>query len=242
MADAHYENPRLAQVYDVLDPDRSDLEAYAALVGEFHARSVLDVGCGTGTFACLLARRDVVVVGLDPAAASLEVARLKPGADRVRWILGDTGTMPPLQVDVATMTGNVAQVFVEDHDWSATLEAIGQALRPGGRLVFESRVPEDRAWSRWTAEESRTRAEIPGLGAVDSWVEVTGVQEPLVSFCSTFVFESDGAVFTSNSTLRFRTKDELTNSLSKAGFTVREVRDAPDRPGRELVFIAQRPE
>ncbi len=242
MADAHYENPRLAQVYDALDPHRSDLEAYVALVGEFHSHRVLDVGCGTGTFACLLARRDVVVVGLDPAAASLEVARLKPGADRVRWILGVMGTMPPLQVDVATMTGNVAQVFVEDHDWSATLEAIGQALRPGGRLVFESRVPEDRAWRRWTAEESHTRAEIPGVGPVDSWVEVTGVQEPLVSFCSTFVFERDGAVLTSNSTLRFRTKDELTNCLSKAGFTVREVRDAPDRPGREFVFIAQRPE
>ena len=65
-------------------------------------------------------------------------------ADRVRWILGDMGTMPPLQVDVATMTGNVAQVFVEDHDWSATLEAI-PARRCG---------PEDASSSR--AECPRT--------------------------------------------------------------------------------------
>jgi SAM-dependent methyltransferase len=242
VADAHYEDLRLAQIYDLLDPDRLDLAVYAALVDELDARVVLDVGCGTGTFACLLAQRGLVVVGLDPAAASLDVARTKPGADRVRWIHGDTRTMPPLQVGAATMTGNVAQVFVTDDDLAATLTAIRQALRPGGHLVFESRIPEDRAWRRWTSEESRTRVEISGVGTVDSWVEVTDVQGPLVSFRSTFVFESDGAVLTSDSTLKFRTREELTASLSEAHLAVREVRDAPDRPGREFVFIAQRPE
>jgi ubiquinone/menaquinone biosynthesis C-methylase UbiE len=55
MADAIFEEPRLAEIYDPLDPDRSDLDAYAAMAGEFGAESVLDVGCGTGTLACLLA-------------------------------------------------------------------------------------------------------------------------------------------------------------------------------------------
>lgn len=242
MADAHYENLRLAQVYDPLDLDRSDLDAYVALVDELDARAVLDVGCGTGTFACLLARRGLVVVGLDPAAGSLDVARTKPGADLVRWIHGDTSAMPPLKVDVATMTGNVAQVFVTDDDWVATLRAVRKALRPGGHLIFESRVPEDQAWCRWTPEDSHTRADISGVGAVDSWVETIDVQGPLVSFRSMFVFDSDGAVLTSDSTLRFRTREELTASLAEADLTLREIRDAPDRPGREFVFIAQRPE
>jgi hypothetical protein len=148
--------------------------------------------------------------------------------------------MPPLQVDIATMTGNVAQVFVTDDDWMMTLRAISQALKPGGWLVFESRMPKDRAWRRWTPRESHTRADIKDVGIVDSWVEVTDVQGPLVSFRSTFVFESDGAVLTSDSTLRFRTGEELANSLSEASLTVHEVRDAPDRPGREFVFIACR--
>jgi hypothetical protein len=55
VADAHFEVPRLAEIYDPLDPDRSDLDAYAPLAGEFGARTVLDIGCGTGTLACLLA-------------------------------------------------------------------------------------------------------------------------------------------------------------------------------------------
>jgi SAM-dependent methyltransferase len=240
VADAHYEDPRLAGIYDSLDPDRSDLDVYAALMDELGARSVLDIGSGTGTFACQLAQRGLVVVGLDPAAASLEVARTKPGGNRVRWVHGTAIAIPPIQVDVATMTGNVAQVFVADGDWMEALKAINHVLRTGGWLVFESRVPEDQAWRSWTPSESRIRAEIQDVGIVDSWVEVTDVQGPLVSFRSTFVFESDGAVLTSDSTLRFRTREELAESLTKADFAVQEVRDAPDRPGREFVFIAQR--
>jgi hypothetical protein len=43
VADAHFEVPRLAEIYDPLDPDRSDLDAYATLAGEFGARTVLDI-------------------------------------------------------------------------------------------------------------------------------------------------------------------------------------------------------
>jgi hypothetical protein len=51
---------------------------------------------------------------------------------------------------------------------------------------------------------------------------------------------SDGAVLTSDSTLRFRSRVEVEESLVDAGFVVDEVRDAPDRPGREFVFVARR--
>ena len=51
------------------------------MVDELAARSVLDVGCGTGTFACLLAQRGIDVIGVDPAGASLDIARRKPYAD-----------------------------------------------------------------------------------------------------------------------------------------------------------------
>ncbi len=44
------------------------------------------------------------------------------------------------------MTGHVAQVFLSDEAWTATLTAIYDALRPGGRLAFETRNPGDRAW------------------------------------------------------------------------------------------------
>jgi SAM-dependent methyltransferase len=240
--DAAFADPRLARTYDPLDPDRSDLDVYAAMVVEFGARRVLDVGCGTGTFACLLALRGVTVTAVDPAAASLDVARGKPGADRVRWILGDATSLPPLQVDMATMTANVAQVFVSDKDLTDTLRGIRATLRPGGRLVFETRDPARKAWLEWDREHTDTTADIPGEGMVRSWCDLISVQDgpssPLVSFRWTTEFASDGAVVVSDSTLRFRNRTEIQAALRATGFHLDEVRDAPDRPGRELVFVA----
>ena len=237
MPDQIFANSRLANIYDNFDGDRRDLDHYVAMVDEFGARSVLDVGCGTGVFACALAVKGIDVIGVDPAAASLDVARRKPGADRVRWILGDATTVGALGVDLVTMTGNVAQVFVHDDDWLANLADIRAALRPTGRLVFEVRDPARRDWENWTAESSFTRADVAGVGRVETWVELTDVSLPLVSFRHTYRFEA-GAILTSDSTLRFRERDEIVASLVRSRFSVLDVRDAPDRPGKELVFVA----
>jgi SAM-dependent methyltransferase len=238
MADAVFAEPRLAAIYDAMDSDRSDLAAYLALTEAFGARSLLDIGCGTGTFACLLAARGVEVTGIDPAPASLEVARRKPFADRVQWLAGIASDLLPLQMDLATMTGNVAQVFLRDDELTSTFEAAHAALNPGGRLVFEVRDPDQEAWRRWNRAETYRRIDTPAAGWVETWQDVTAVDLPFVTFLTTFVFESDGAVVTSESTLRFRSRVEITDALRQARFTVEDVRDAPDRPGLEFVFIA----
>jgi hypothetical protein len=137
---------------------------------------------------------------------------------------------------MATMTGNMAQVFLTDEDWTATLGAARNAVRPGGLLVFETRDPARHAWREWTGEHRKV--ELPQVGAVETWGDLVEVDMPFVSFRTTFVFASDGAVFTSDSTLRFRERAEVTESLYTTGFVVRDVRDAPDRPGLEFVFIA----
>ena len=233
VADPCFETPRLAALYDPLDPDRADLLAYLGLAGEFCARSVLDIGCGTGTLACVLATLGLEVTGLDPAAASLDIARAKPGGDRVRWVHGDVTALPPLQVDLAVMTGNVAQVFTTDEGWAATLAGIHAALRPGGHLVFETRRPEVRAWETWDGRRGTT-------DELEWWYELLEVAEPLVRFRWSFRFVADGETITSDSTLRFRGREEVEESLVTAGFAPPQVREAPDRPGLEMVFVAQR--
>jgi len=77
VADEIFEHPRLVAIYDALDSDRSDLAVYVNIADELSAQSVLDIGCGTGTFALLLADRGVEVTGVDPAAGSLRIARAK---------------------------------------------------------------------------------------------------------------------------------------------------------------------
>lgn len=64
---------------------------------------------------------------------------------------------------------------------------------------------------------------------------------PLVTFRWTYVFAVDGQTLTSDSTVRFRGREEVGKDLVAHGYVVEDVRDAPDRPGRELVFLARRP-
>ncbi len=241
MPDAQFADPRLAAVYDALDPDRGDLDAYLTMAQAFDARTVVDVGCGTGTLAVLLAARGFEVVGVDPAAASLAVARAKPFADAVRWIHGVAADLPDLSADLVVMTANVAQAVVEPADWTATLAAAARVLRPGGRLVFETRDPAAEGWREWNPLWSRAFANVPGVGPVESFTELTTVELPLVSFTTTFRFGADGSELTSDSTLRFRSRAEVEENLVAQGFVVDDVRDAPDRPGREFVFVARRP-
>ncbi|MBV1853017.1 class I SAM-dependent methyltransferase [Catellatospora tritici] len=239
MPDEIFAHPRLARVYDAFDGDRADLDAYVLLAGEVGARHVLDLGCGTGALAVLLAARGLRVSAADPAAASLAVARTKPGAELVTWHHGDATTLPDLGADLAVMTGNVAQVFLSDDDWHATLRGLRGALRAGGHLAFETRRPQYRAWEQWAAEQGTTVREVPGIGVVEQRFELVEVALPHVSFRHVYRF-SDGETVVSDSTLRFRSRDEIERSLAACGFSVREVRQAPDRPGREYVFLARR--
>jgi SAM-dependent methyltransferase len=62
VGDAVFEDPRLVRVDDAIEGDRADLETYVEVVAELVARSVLDIGCGTGTFARPLASRGIDLV------------------------------------------------------------------------------------------------------------------------------------------------------------------------------------
>ena len=91
-----YADPRLAALYDALNPADASTAFHLSLPGAPPAR-ILDVGCGTGLLACEFAARGYDVTGVDPAAAMLATARARPGGDRVRWIQAsaaglDTGT------------------------------------------------------------------------------------------------------------------------------------------------------
>ncbi len=231
--------PELVRLYDPLDSDRQDLDPYLALLEELGARSVLDVGCGTGTFALLMADRGFEVTGLDPAEASLAVARSKPGSERIRWFLGDAAAPLQTSVDAVTMTGNVAQLFITDDEWMSALRASHNVLRPGGHLIFETRDPVAEAWLGWHRDATQRTATVEGIGQVVCWEEVTVVDWPTVTFQTTFVLPG-ASVVTSTSTLRFRSREELFATLNQANFRTTEVREAPDRPGLELVFIAER--
>lgn len=219
--DAHYTDPLLVSLYDAENSGRDDTDFYLRLAAQLEARTVVDIGCGTGVLAVDLARDGRAVVGVDPAGAMLDVARARPDGDLVTWVEGTADDLvefvPRGSVDLVVMTGHVAQVFLTDDDWAQVLEAAARLLGPGGHLAFETRDPAAAAWERWTPELTHERVVTDDGSTSTSWVEVTSVDGGLVTFDGHTVLE-DGVDRVSTSTLRFRDQREVLDSVERAGF------------------------
>ncbi len=240
----HYVDPRLVALYDIENSCGADTDFYQGLAAELDAHRILDLGCGTGLLTRELATPGRQVVGVDPAPAMLAVARRQPGAKRVRWVEGDARALETHEADLLVMTGNVAQVFLDDADWRTTLAAIHAALRPGGYLAFESRNPDDRAWERWNRAATYEQFDSPN-GPMESWLELVRVGDGRVSFEGHNIFLSTGEVVVAKSELRFRSLEDLTDTLTHAGFTVEHVYgDWKKGPllsnSRVMIFVARR--
>ncbi|HEX6844485.1 MAG TPA: methyltransferase domain-containing protein [Actinomycetota bacterium] len=218
MPDAIFDDPRLAAVYDTVNPSTPDEDFYLALAGSEPIR-VLDVGCGTGRLACRFAAAGHHVTGVDPALGMLGVARARPDGEGIRWVHAEGQRFDlPERFDLAVMNGHVFQVFLTDDEVRAVLGNIRRHLDPGGRVGFETRNPAVREWEEWTPRETLEVVPVEGVGAVEVRYEVVDVRGDLVTFLTHHRFP-DGEVFASPSTLRFWSRREVADHLADAGFT-----------------------
>ena len=159
-----YDDLEDARLYDAQNPWGPAEEFYLSLV--MSAGDVLDVGCGTGTLL-KRARRDGHrgrLVGLDPGAGMLAVAREEPG---IEWV---QGVLVPgayeAEFDLVTMTGHAFQELRTEEDIRAVLRGMRDAVRPGGRVAFETRNPLVRPWESWPGQVAEY--EFAGVGTYGS--------------------------------------------------------------------------
>jgi SAM-dependent methyltransferase len=136
---------RIAEYYDILHEDVDYaaectlLEKVVAGVLRRQPATLLDLGCGTGSHAVILADRGYRVTGIDASAAMLRVARAKvrgrrnPSfvrADMRRFDLGRTFDA------IVCMDGAYTHLLTE-RDLLAHLRTVRRHLSPGGVYVFE---------------------------------------------------------------------------------------------------------
>lgn len=179
--DARTGYDRWAPVYDDADPStRLEEPVVRALCGPVRGRRALDLGCGTGRYARLLAAGGARVVGLDLSWGMLRRARSTGGTTPARWIQGSAETLP----FAAGVFDVVVSGLVLDHlpDPRPCMREVARVLRPGGVVVLSAVHPD---LQRRTGPAVRFRAEgrrwrIPGFvhppGEVAATMERMGLE------------------------------------------------------------------
>jgi SAM-dependent methyltransferase len=131
-----------AAAYDDLYQDKNYLaecdliEHIFQLYGQGTIRRVLDLGCGTGGHAVLLADRGYEVVGIDRSPDMLERARARGSS--ARFELGEIGNVDLDETfDAALMMFAVLGYQVGNADVQAALSTARRHLRPSGLFLCD---------------------------------------------------------------------------------------------------------
>ena len=146
--DGHFDE-RIAARYDAASADMFEravvdpvVDVLAGLAGSGRA---LELGIGTGRIALPLARRGVLVHGIDVSTAMVARLRAKPGGDAVGVTIGDlASTRVDGSFDVVYLVFNTIMNVTAQAQQVACFRNAAAHLAPGGHFVVEVIVPDLR--------------------------------------------------------------------------------------------------
>ena len=149
---------RLAPFYDALvrslaffiGGEHHLRERVVTLAGLRRGDYVLDVGCGTGTMATMMAQRvgtEGQVVGIDLSPRMIEIAKRKGQMVQLIFLQANAEDIPYPDNYFHTVTITFALHEMPRAARYNTLNEIHRVLKPGGRLVVVDYY-EPRSWSR----------------------------------------------------------------------------------------------
>jgi len=176
-----------AQYYDLLYRDK-DYAAEAAYVDSLirhqlpHARTLLNMGCGTGRHDQEFARSGYQVTGIDLSAEMIAIANQRAAnnssltflqADIRNAALGKT-------FDVVVSLFHVMSYQVNNHDLAAAISTAANHLQPGGLFIFDcwygpgvlTDPPVTRIKQMANQHINVTRTAQPFLNDYENWVDV----------------------------------------------------------------------
>ena len=145
--DAYHE---LAQSYDRLTND-VDYEATVDFYFEIlrreklQPRTAVDLACGTGSVALLLAKRGLQVTAVDMSWEMLTVAQQKAAEANVfpQFVCQKLQQLKlPKGVDLAVCALDSMDYILDPADCKETICRVYKALNPGGCFIFDVNTPE----------------------------------------------------------------------------------------------------
>jgi len=194
---------------------------------------VLELGCGTGRVSLPLASAGIDLVGIDRSAPMLAHARqrITKSRDRqlaraLRLVRGDIRALPFTAGSFAMVLApyGVLQSLLAERDLAATLDAVGQAVAPGGTFGIDL-VPDVPNWREY---DNRVQLR----GSAGAGVHLTLIesvrQNPrrrLTTFTQRYVERRGRDTTEHQFALTFRTLSvrQMVRRVERAGFAVESI-------------------
>jgi SAM-dependent methyltransferase len=203
---------------------------------------ILDLGCGTGSAARLLAARGYDVIGLDSSAEMLSIAKAK--SPDILYIKQDIRSFELYgTVDAVISLCDVMNYLLTPRDLSRAFRLVANYLNPGGLFVFDMntvykyrRVLGSRVFARQTKQASFI------------WDNRYYPRERVNEYRLTFFQKRDDGLYE-----RFRERhlqrayqtETICRLLEDAGLTVlglfgEKTFDAPETDTERVFFVARK--
>lgn len=216
-----YSDPELAQFYEVNDKNRIDYEVCVDLAKE--AKSVLDLGCGTGVLSAMLAE-NAEVTAVDPAAAMLDIGRQRYAHLDIKWIEGDARSIRLNdKFDFIVLSGHAFQCFLTQDDQCRALKTIATHLSDQGQFVFDSRNPFFPDRKERVKFETLRQFKHSNLGEVEAWnVSNYDEQSGILTYSNSYRILQTNEVKTAQEQIKYTPKSELAALINDAGMDVLE--------------------
>ncbi|HUI08770.1 MAG TPA: class I SAM-dependent methyltransferase [Bacteroidota bacterium] len=186
--------------------------------------TMLDVACGTGTLAQLMARRGWEVTGIDASEGMIREATAKTAGSRLRieFHRQDMRHLAiPRPVHLATSFFDSLNHLMSAAELRETLRRIRASLLAGGWLVFDTST--ERCFTTlWTQSETITTH---GFSIALENSYDPGRKSALCNV--TLIVPGEGGAVRLEETVkeRYYTQDEVAGLLGGTGFAVRESED-----------------
>ena len=202
---------------------------------------ILDVPCGQGRHAHLLAEAGYSVHGLDYSHHLLARARARGVSDRLRYTHGDMRCMPNRwsgRFDAVVNLFTSFGFFTDPNDDQRTIDEFARVLKPGGTLVWHG-GSRDGVMAKFLAKDWWTSNDGTIVAHERSFDPLSG----LLSIRSTF--RGPSVTGEREHRIRLYTATRLAELCARAGLIVEQAFDgwndrALRRVSSEMVLVARR--
>jgi SAM-dependent methyltransferase len=180
---------------------------------------VVDVGCGTGNAALLASARGARVIGVDPAARLLEVARdeaARQGLDAT-FLLGEAAALPLQDGEADVVLSVFGVIFARDA--AAAAAEIARVTAPAGRVLLSAWVPEGAIHDavRVAQEAVRRALGAPAGSPPFPWHDHEALRGLFAPYGFEVTVEEERLAFTASSPHEYLTSESANHPLAVAG-------------------------